>query len=203
MVKKPVEPKNHIHYSMELISLPFPIFLQTNLTGWDIALGIILILGFISGFRKGLIREIASLVALVAGVYVALHFSYFLVDFLRDMITLSDKYINLLALLLTFVMMVILVLMAGKLITKLVHGASLGWFNRILGGIFGFLKTAFILSVLLMFIIPFFEDTNGEKSENIQNSVLFEPIEKMGENILPSIAKKIKNTVDWDKIPDF
>lgn len=188
---------------MELISSPLSIFLQTNLTGWDIALGITLILGFISGFRKGLIREIASLVALVAGVYVALHFSYFLVDFLRDMVTLSDKYINLLALLLTFVMMVILVLMAGKLITKLVHGASLGWFNRVLGGVFGLLKTAFILSVLLMFVTPFFEDANGEKSENIQNSVLFEPIEKMGENILPSISKKIKNTVDWDKIPDF
>ncbi|MCB0383139.1 MAG: CvpA family protein, partial [Psychroserpens sp.] len=43
----------------------------------DIILGALLLFGLIRGFLKGLFVEVASLVALIAGVYGAIHFSNF------------------------------------------------------------------------------------------------------------------------------
>jgi membrane protein required for colicin V production len=41
----------------------------------DIIIGIVLIVSAISGFRKGLIVEVASLAALILGIWGAIHFS--------------------------------------------------------------------------------------------------------------------------------
>ncbi|WP_304131463.1 CvpA family protein, partial [Mesonia mobilis] len=41
----------------------------------DVVIVIILILGFVRGAMRGLIVELASLVALIAGIYGAIHFS--------------------------------------------------------------------------------------------------------------------------------
>ena len=41
----------------------------------DIVLGVILLLAFYSGFKKGLFVTLASLVGLIAGVYGAVYFS--------------------------------------------------------------------------------------------------------------------------------
>ena len=46
----------------------------------DIVLAALLLFGFIRGLFKGLFVEIASLVALVLGIYGAIHFSYFAAD---------------------------------------------------------------------------------------------------------------------------
>ena len=50
----------------------------------DIILAALLLFGLVKGFMKGLFVEITSLVALVLGLYGAIHFSYFMADFLKD-----------------------------------------------------------------------------------------------------------------------
>ena len=50
---------------------------------FDIGIAVLLIFGFVRGVMKGLFVEVASLVALIGGVYGAIHFSYFIVDFLK------------------------------------------------------------------------------------------------------------------------
>ena len=54
------------------------------MTVFDIVLASFLIIGFISGFINGLFSEIASLVAVLLGIFVAIHFSYYAEDFLRE-----------------------------------------------------------------------------------------------------------------------
>ena len=48
----------------------------------DIIIGLILIFGTVKGFLRGLFIEVTTLVGLVLGIYGAIHFSYFLGDFL-------------------------------------------------------------------------------------------------------------------------
>ena len=50
---------------------------------FDIIIAALLLFGFVRGVMKGLFVEVASLVALIAGVYGAIHFSYFIGDFLK------------------------------------------------------------------------------------------------------------------------
>ncbi len=160
----------------------------------DIVLGALILFGLVRGFMKGLFVEIASLVALVAGVYGAIHFSNFAGDLLANHFNWSEKMISVVAFAITFVVIVLAIALAGKALTKLANFAALGIINKLLGGVFGGLKIAVILSVVLIVFdkmnstIPFTEE------ETLEASVLYNPVK----SLVPSILPDILNTEDDD-----
>ena len=156
---------------------------------FDIIIAALLIFGFVRGIMKGLFVEVASLVALIGGVYGAIHFSYFLGDFLKEYVSWSEEYISLVAFAGTFIIIIIIIALLGKVLTKLADFAALGILNKILGGVFGVLKIGLILSVIFIFFgkmnntIPFVD------KETLESSILFEPVKKIAPTIFPSIIK--------------
>lgn len=159
---------------------------------FDIIIAALLIFGFVRGIMKGFFVEVASLVALIGGVYGAIHFSYFLGDFLKESLSWSEEYISLAAFAGTFIIIIIVIALLGKILTKLADFAALGILNKILGGVFGALKIGLILSVIFIFFgkmndtIPFVE------KETLENSILFEPVKKIAPTIFPSIIKGVE-----------
>ena len=153
----------------------------------DIVLGALILFGLVRGFMKGLFVEVASLVALIAGVYGAIHFSNFAGEFLESKVDWNEKTINIVAFAITFVIIVLTIALAGKALTKLANFAALGIINKLLGGLFGGLKIALILSVVLIVFdkmnstIPFTEE------ETLEDSVLYKPVKSLVPMILPSI----------------
>lgn len=162
----------------------------------DIVLASLLLFGLIRGLMKGLFVEVASLVALVLGIFGAIHFSYYMAGFLESRVEWEENTINIVAFAITFVIIVLAISLAGKALTKLADFASLGLLNRFLGGLFGALKIGLILSVLLIvfnkinFTVPYLEE------EYIEDSVLFEPIESLAPIIFPIIIKSDDNQED-------
>ncbi|WP_299670470.1 CvpA family protein [uncultured Polaribacter sp.] len=156
---------------------------------FDIIIAALLLFGFVRGIMKGLFVEVASLVALIAGVYGAIHFSYFIGDFLKETVSWSEEYISLAAFAGTFIIIIIIIAFLGKILTKLADFAALGILNKILGGVFGCLKIGLILSVIFIFFgkmndtIPFLE------KETLEESILYEPVKKIAPTIFPSIIK--------------
>lgn len=156
---------------------------------FDIIIAALLLFGFVRGLMKGLFVEVASLVALVGGVYGAIHFSYFIGDFLKESVSWNQEYISLTAFAGTFVVIIVVIALLGKALTKLADFASLGVINKILGGVFGALKIGLILSVVFIFFdkmnnkIPFIQ------KETLEESILFEPVKKIAPTIFPSIIK--------------
>ena len=156
----------------------------------DIVLSALILFGLIRGFMKGLFVEIASLVALIAGVYGAIHFSYFAADYLKDKTNWDEKTIAITAFAITFIAIVVLIALAGKALTKIADFASLGILNKLLGGIFGALKIAFFLSVILNFFdkanktLPFVEEAT------IEESIIYHPVKSLLPTILPNILNK-------------
>lgn len=161
---------------------------------FDIVIGIILAFGLIRGFMRGFIIEITSLVALVLGIYGAIHFSFYAVGLLESYFSWQPQTLNITALILTFIIIVLAVLLLGKLITKLANIMALGLLNRLLGGVFGGLKMAVIISVVLMFLSTFSAQGFLIDQKTISNSVLYQPIERLGEKILPSVLEEINAT---------
>jgi membrane protein required for colicin V production len=153
----------------------------------DIVLGALLLFGLIRGLTKGLFVEIASLLALIVGVYGAIHFSHFATEFLESRVDWSEKYINIASFAITFIIIVFVISLAGKALTKLADFAALGILNKLLGGLFGFLKIGLILSVILMIFssmnkaIPFVDD------EDIEESILYEHVRSLAPMIFPNI----------------
>ena len=113
----------------------------------DIILAIPLLWALYKGFSKGLIIEVASLIAIVLGVYGAIHFSYFITNALH----LTSSYSPLISFAITFLIIVIVVYLLAKMLEKSVDLLALGFLNKLAGAIFALLKIAFIVSVLLMF----------------------------------------------------
>ena len=163
----------------------------------DIVLGALLLFGLIRGAMKGLFVEIASLVALVLGVYGAIHFSGFAAGFLESKVDWNEKTINIVAFAITFVIIVLTISLAGKALTKLADFAALGIINKLAGGVFGALKIGLILSILLIVFnklnntLPFMEQ------DDLEESMLYDPVKSIAPMIFPNLIKsEIEDTSD-------
>ncbi|MGB0895996.1 MAG: CvpA family protein [Flavobacteriaceae bacterium] len=156
----------------------------------DIVLGALLIFGLIRGFMKGLFVEVASLVALVAGVYGAIHFSHYVSDKLGDTVNWDEKYVNVMAFAITFFAIVLLVSLAGKAFTKLADFAALGILNKLLGAAFGVLKIGFILSVVLIVFSHTNKTIEFMSDDKLNQSILYKPVKGLASMIFPNIIKQ-------------
>lgn len=174
------------------------------MTIFDIVLVTFLIISFVGGFIKGLFSEIASLVAVVAGIFCSIHFSYYTEDFLRESILdWNDKTNKIVAYIATFLFIVLVVIFIGKILTKLADITALGLVNKILGGFFSVLKLALIFSVIFFFLdrlktkIPFLSQVTIEKS------VLYEPIKSIVPTLFPSLVYEDEDGNKTFNFPDI
>jgi len=156
----------------------------------DIILGILLLLGLWKGLKNGLLIELASIVALIAGIYGAIHFSYIAGDYLTEQMNWEQHYINIAAFAITFIGIVIGVHFAGKLLTTVASIAMLGLLNKIAGAVFGTLKVALIIGAVLVF----FDSANtklGLISEEAKNeSILYHPVKDIGALVFHSVLRE-------------
>ena len=109
----------------------------------------------VNGIRKGFIISLASLVALVLGIWVSVHFSGLMSGWLVKIFHPSGTWLSVLSFTLTFLLVVIGVMIIAKLLEKVVKTVGLGLLNRIAGGIFGLLKGILVVSVLLFIFVSF------------------------------------------------
>ncbi|WP_452230417.1 MULTISPECIES: CvpA family protein [unclassified Lacinutrix] len=165
----------------------------------DIILGALLLFGLVRGFMKGLFVEVASLAALVAGVYGAIHFSHFAATFLEGKFSWEEKYINIVAFAITFIVIILVISLAGKALTKLADFAALGIINKLLGGVFGALKIGLILSIILVVFSTMNNTIPFVGEEDLKDSVLYEPVKSIAPILFPSIIKAEETE---DETPD-
>lgn len=153
----------------------------------DIALGILLVLAAISGFRKGFVSEVASLAALILGIWGAIKFSYITSDFLIENLSLETDYMGVISFVVTFVVIVILVHIVGNTVNNLLNIVMLGFVNKLAGLVFGILKSALILSIILVVFDKIDDDVHILNEKTKENSRMYEPIRSFAPSIFPFI----------------
>ncbi|OWW26582.1 colicin V production protein [Zobellia sp. OII3] len=156
----------------------------------DIILGLLLLYGLWKGLKNGLFVELASIVALIAGIYGAIHFSYYAGDYLSQNMDWNERYITIAAFVITFIVIVLAVQLAGKFLTKIANFAMLGLLNKVAGGIFGVVKVAVILGALLIFFERVNNSAGVVKDETMQESVLYGPIKEIGAFVFSKVLKE-------------
>ena len=153
----------------------------------DIILALLLFFSAINGFRKGLISELASLAALILGIWGAIEFSYVTTDFLTENFEIHTRYLNIISFIITFAVIVILVHVVGSVINKLVETVMLGFVNKLAGMAFGILKSALILSIILVVFDKIDEDVEILSRKAKSESRLYAPIRNFAPSIFPFI----------------
>ncbi|MGB2759441.1 MAG: CvpA family protein [Maribacter stanieri] len=155
----------------------------------DILLGLPLIWGLWKGYKNGLFMEIASIVALVAGIFGAIHFSYITGNYLSEHLDWDERNMSIAAFIITLILIIIIVNLAGKILTKVANFAMLGSLNKIAGGIFGVLKVAILLGAAFIFFDRMDNTFSLIKEETKQESVLYQPIKDIGALIFDTVLK--------------
>ncbi len=161
----------------------------------DIILTAILLFGLVRGLMKGFFVEVTSLVALALGLYGAIHFSYIAANYLKDSVSWSEKYIQIIAFAITFVIIVILISFTGKILTKIADAAALGIVNKIFGAVFGVLKMGLILSVVLIIFSKLNRALPFVSEANLEASILYKPVKNIAPMLFPSILQK-----EWEAV---
>lgn len=117
------------------------------MTWIDIIVLIIVVSLIIHGIIIGLVRGVFDIVGIFLGYITAINFS--------DVIRIP----RFLAFLLLFVIVVIVVSLAGRIISKVIHITPIGGLDRILGGFLGFIK-GFIISFVFLIVLLLLKKSN-------------------------------------------
>ena len=133
----------------------------------DIVILLFLLYGAFRGFSKGLIIEVATLAGLILGVFIAIRYSPFTEGILKDFLNITSRYLSYIALAVTFLLVVIVVYLLGKMLTRLV--------DILLGTLLGIAKYFIMVCVLLMIVDALNDKFHFISEETRENSLLFDP----------------------------
>lgn len=154
----------------------------------DLIIGIFLVWGAIQGFRKGLVYSLALLI----GLYLGLSFAFLLVPkasvLLLPYMMEHERALSLFSYLFAFLTIFIGILFLGKLLEGIIKITALGIFNRISGSIFGILKYALLLSLLLWIASPVMQTSSWFISMK-EKSFLLSYLEKIVAMLMPFLKK--------------
>jgi len=116
----------------------------------DIIIIILVLLAAFKGFSRGLIKELISLISLIAGVYIASNFSVYVEKHLNYYFPKIEEYNTIISFILVFLIIYLSLKLAGIIIHKFVKTIQLNLINKILGLLFGTIKAILIIAFILL-----------------------------------------------------
>lgn len=170
----------------------------------DIIIAVLLIYAFIRGIINGFFAEIAGLIGVIAGIYFAINYSFYIEDYLTnsDFFNWSDTTNKVVAFCATFFIVVLIIVLIGKILTKIANIAALGIVNKILGGLFGVFKTGLILSVFFILFNSFNDKASFIDKETLDDSIFYNRIKNIAPAIFPTIIEEYKDDNEELTIPE-
>ncbi|MGD0341686.1 MAG: CvpA family protein [Bacteroidales bacterium] len=155
----------------------------------DLIIIVILILAVLRGFTNGFVKEVASLLALILGIWGAIKFSSFTAARLYDWFDMTGQFVGIISFLVTFLIIVVVIHFIGVLADKMISAIALGFLNRILGIVFGLIKDILILSVIFTVLNVIDVRHHFLPKEKIAESKFYMPISDIVPAIFPVIGQ--------------
>lgn len=125
----------------------------------DAGVIIITLLFLIRGIWIGLVRQLASIAALVLGFVAAGRYYRQLSELAVPFID-SPKISFIVTYALLFLVVYLLTITVGFGLKKVMTLTLLGWFDRFMGGLFGLVKAVFVVTLLFMLLSGFLDTTS-------------------------------------------
>ena len=118
--------------------------------------GFVVIVAFstIFALTKGVTRELISLAALIGGFILAAHYYSTVGGFLADY-TRTQTVANLIGFLAIFLSVILAGSVVAHIANRVVKVTSLEWFDRLLGGVFGFIRGWALACIIVLALIAF------------------------------------------------
>lgn len=153
----------------------------------DIAIAIPLLWGTYKGFTKGLVIELASIIGLILGVYVGMHYSDITAGYISQFVEIEQTFLPIVSFAATFISVILVVLLLAKILEKLVNLVALKLVNKISGAGFGLLKATFIVSLIIVFVESVDSRLELIPKETKEGSLLYQTLGSVAPTIIPAI----------------
>ncbi len=168
------------------------LFRAIHINWLDLFLGLTFLVIIVRGFLTGFSRTASSLVGVLAGFWAAVNHYEFVA---RQLAVFMGNEVGrkLLAFFLIFLVVYLCFVIAGILIYGFFKALHLSWFDKVLGGAFGFLKAALITGVII-FILTL---TLPENNSLIRNSYLYPRVSSLARLMTSMVPDHIKGQFMW------
>ena len=153
----------------------------------DIIIAIPLIWGAYKGFQRGLIFEVAMIIGLVMGFYLAFKFST-LFEGVTKKIFSNGTFLPYFTFFVVFVVVILIMVLLAKFFEEILKISNLNLFNKITGALFGLIKSGLIMSIILMVFRPIDDRIEIIKPEIKKESLLYSPVTKVSQYIFPALS---------------
>jgi membrane protein required for colicin V production len=121
----------------------------------DIAIAIILLIGAISGYRKGFLMELFFLIALVLGVFLGFRLMGMGVEYLSKEFNADTEVLPYISFAIIFIIVLVIVTLIGRVLKNSADKTFLGKVDSAAGALLGVVKHAFGISVIIWLIEVF------------------------------------------------
>jgi len=170
----------------------------------DIIIVIVLAIGLGKGLANGFVRGIFGIAALVLGIVVAAGNYEQVTEVLFSRLQIGAQGQMILGFLVVFVIVLILVSVVGRIISKALKLASLGWMDRLAGGLLGLIMACVFTGVLLLLVVM----AGLQSNTGVSRSIVAPTVIGVMDTIVayaPDVARDmidehyLKLRVEWEK----
>lgn len=159
------------------------------MTTIDIFILVILGLGLISGLAKGFIKQVCTLVGLVAGLLVARALYTMVGEQLAPHIGTSVSVAQIISFIVIWAIIPALLMLAGAALTRALEIVHLGAVNRLLGGIAGMALHLLFLGILVKVVEYVDPEEKLLSHQTKEESVFYHPVEETAGMFFPAIKE--------------
>ena len=173
------------------------LFLPNSMTLLDILLALPLCYLIFMGWKKGIVREITTLVGVLVGLWAATHLS----QQVAPMLSIDGESSVLVAFIVIFLAALVLAYLLGRLVEGLMKAVKMGILNRLGGAVLGAVKALCILGVLLEFLVMVDSREVILSPQTKQKSILYTPVFHTGTKLTASLRNYIaEHSDEWKEV---
>lgn len=158
----------------------------------DIILAILLVVGAVNGFRKGIISQLCGLAGVLLGVWLGFKFGD------RLGVWLGVEIGEIASFVIIFIGAVLLATLAGRISAAILRATGLGILNRLGGMALSLVEYVLICSLLLGLFQKVNNATGWVEPKVVEESVLVEPVMKVSEFVFPYLVEVKDAIVESD-----
>lgn len=148
--------------------------------------------GALTGFTNGLLKQVATIFGLIAGLFVAKALYLSLAEKICPSFTDSMTTAQIIAFIAIWILVPMVCTLIAWMLSRLLDIMALGWINNLLGLAVGILIAVLLLSICLN-VLDFLDPDNTLLSETIKrDSMLYYPIKDIIGRFFPTIQEAIQ-----------
>ncbi len=153
----------------------------------DFLIAIPLVWGCYKGFQRGIIFEVAMIIGIILGLYLAFKLSSLLESGVGKVVNEQGTTLTSITFFVIFISVVLIMILLAKFMEGILKIGNLNTFNKIAGAFFGLLKFALVLSVVLSVFRPLDAQIGILSAKTKSESVLYSPVVRFSQYLFPAL----------------